>query len=629
MDTSSSTIMLPVVDVNESREDYFADDKNITIIDKKIINENLSSNLGELLSVSAPLHIQNYGANGSVSSVSIRGSAADHTTINWNGIPINSVTLGQADLSTIPVYFTDEISIANGASGSLYGSGTFGGSINLNNIPDWKEKYNINVLAEYGSFNDKRYAMQGMWCNSWFQSKTVIFQNQSLNNFKYTDTYKFGNPLTEQSHNSLDYWGLLQNVFIKLPKNYKIETGFWYQYKIKELPEIMGSYGSSNTLQKDSTMRFYFKASKLFKKSVLNLKSGYINDFMRYTDKENFNDDNYSIDARIKTKRYLSDINYRHYYSNLISFDFGVSYNRLIGEVDNYGKIIKENNFAVFSGLRLKFKKLTTNFTLRKEFVATIDPKTQFSTGLNYTLIPNKLAINSSYSDKFRVPDFNEKYWIPGGNPNLNPEYGWGSDLGIEYTFFNKDSFNNISVNSTIYTSSINNWIQWVPGEGYWYPKSYKKVWARGNESSLNYVFKIKNINISLSIKYTYTKSTNSKTNDINQTLIGNELMYIPNHIVKSSLNMEYKSVNFGVIPVYIGSRHTREDNEERYMMPSYYVTNINLGIKFKIRKYQSVFYLKINNLFDHQYQVIRSYAMPGRSFLAGLKIGINKSNNN
>ena len=61
-----------------------------------------------------------------------RGTSSSHTSVLWNGIPINSIANGLADLSSIFCHSFSDVVIVNGGDGSLFGSGAIGGSIHLN-----------------------------------------------------------------------------------------------------------------------------------------------------------------------------------------------------------------------------------------------------------------------------------------------------------------------------------------------------------------------------------------------------------------------------------------------------------------------------------------------------------------
>ena len=126
------TISIPEVKVVKSRTSFYKDDQKVLFIDSVLIARTFSSNLDELISKSGAINVYGYGGTGSLSSISLRGTGSAHTNVMWNGFPINSITTGTVDLSLIPASFFNNIRLVYGSSGSLYGSGAFGGSIELN-----------------------------------------------------------------------------------------------------------------------------------------------------------------------------------------------------------------------------------------------------------------------------------------------------------------------------------------------------------------------------------------------------------------------------------------------------------------------------------------------------------------
>ncbi|MFW6096159.1 MAG: TonB-dependent receptor, partial [Bacteroidota bacterium] len=150
------------VEVLGSRNEFYDEDQKKTTIDTSILKTFASANLDELLSLSSPIFINTYGSSGSLSTPKLRGSASNHTSLTWNGFPIENTTMGQPDLSLAPSEFSEKISITHGASGSLYGNGTFGGSIDLKNDVDWDANNNITISSEYGSWNNQRYNFKGL-----------------------------------------------------------------------------------------------------------------------------------------------------------------------------------------------------------------------------------------------------------------------------------------------------------------------------------------------------------------------------------------------------------------------------------------------------------------------------------
>ena len=78
------------------------------------------TSLSDLLTNASTISFKNYGAGGS-STISFRGTNANHTKVLWNGLSIGSSMLGLLDFSTIPTNSSDKIEIQYGAASAEYG----------------------------------------------------------------------------------------------------------------------------------------------------------------------------------------------------------------------------------------------------------------------------------------------------------------------------------------------------------------------------------------------------------------------------------------------------------------------------------------------------------------------------
>ncbi|MFO8239008.1 MAG: Plug domain-containing protein, partial [Prochlorococcaceae cyanobacterium] len=148
------------VQVSTNRKDFYSEDQKTSILDSMTIENNRPNNLDELLSSTSPVYVKSYGSRGSLAVPNLRGTQGGHTSVTWNGFPINSLTLGQCDLSQTPLEFVDHVSITHSAPGSLYGSGTFGGAIGLENKANWKQGRSLSLSSELGSWDNQRYGLQ-------------------------------------------------------------------------------------------------------------------------------------------------------------------------------------------------------------------------------------------------------------------------------------------------------------------------------------------------------------------------------------------------------------------------------------------------------------------------------------
>jgi len=616
---------LKEVEVVAERRDYYAEDQKITTVDSATL-KNLSSNsMGELLSLATPIYIKSYGARGSLSVPNLRGTSSQHTCVNWNGFPVNSATLGQSDLSLTPAEFTDKVSIAHSAPSSLYGSGTFGGAISMENQAHWDQNQSITLSGELGSWSNQRYGLKGDFGNDRLQYRVNGLYQQARNDFKYRDYQQFGQPLKRRRHNSVRNVGLMQNLFYKHSNRSKFEAGLWYQYRNKELPDIMGVAGQSLASQKDSSLRAYAGWKRIFDQASLQVKSAFFYHHQLYKEKENPGDDQYMIYSPITTKKWMNDLNYRHYLNNKMTLDLGIHYSRIQADVDAYNTRAKEYRAALIGAFQYKSQQLTSNLSIRQQLNSYTNPTPQFSIGANYKPQNTNLFIRTHFSTKYRLPTLNDKYWQPGGNKDLKPEHGWTGELGLGYVIRYNMPESSTQLELTAYQSNIQELIEWVPMEGasFWHPVNTSRVRTNGLEASLNHTFQWKKMTLDLKTLYNYTRATN--LNPDQADVYGNQLRYTPFHSLKNNLQASMKPYTVGTSLRYTGKRYSTIDNDPSGLLGDYMLMDLYLSRKIHLEKIHGYLKLSVKNLLDKQYEVIANYPMPGRAYYINLNMQLNQ----
>src|SRR5690606_15669306 len=109
----------------------YAAGQQVIAFDQKLLKDYAGRSLGDLLQQNSGLYLRQYG-EGMVASLTIRGTSAGHTAVFWNGLPVNSPSLGQSDFSLIPNGAVDQVAVHLGSTGALYGTDAIGGSVHLN-----------------------------------------------------------------------------------------------------------------------------------------------------------------------------------------------------------------------------------------------------------------------------------------------------------------------------------------------------------------------------------------------------------------------------------------------------------------------------------------------------------------
>jgi vitamin B12 transporter len=103
----------------------------VDVITRDEIELSLASDLGELLRFQAGIDIGRNGGPGQATSIFLRGTESNHTLVLVDGVRINPGTLGGAAIQNISPDMIERVEIVKGARSALFGTDAIGGVINI------------------------------------------------------------------------------------------------------------------------------------------------------------------------------------------------------------------------------------------------------------------------------------------------------------------------------------------------------------------------------------------------------------------------------------------------------------------------------------------------------------------
>lgn len=591
----------------------------------------LTTDLSDLISEYTPVFIKTYG-RGSTATASFRGTAATHTQVLWNGMNLNSPMRGFADLSLLPVFFTDDVYLLHGGSSMTEGSGALGGSIHLSNQPDWNSSFNLAGLFETGSFYTRKYFFKAIIGQDRFKSSTRLFYESSENNFPF---YNYGLlPHRRDTLKNADYEkrGILQEFYYRPYSDKIMALRFWLQNSDRNLPQLMSYEGSKrDEYQKDNQIRIQYELKKYSENLNYHFFTG-INStnllYYRATPEFNF----VNADSKSRENSFLNHLRIFRKFDErtyaTVSLDanyYNVSVNNRLNDIG-----YEHNRFetSLLLNLHLKPSDRFAAFILARSenydnhFVPLIPSagiEWQFTEGW-----PVLLRMNAARN--YHKPTLNDLYWLPGGNPDLLPEDGYTGDISLSGQFDTGD----ISVKSeaTIFVSKIENWIIWQPsasGAYFWEAANVKDVLSRGLEYQFSAKTSWNKIDFNGGGNYSYTHTTNQNAVNSVDRSRGKQLIYIPKHKGSAFLAATWHKLSLKYDLEYIGKRYTKSSNLEsgfeRVLNP-YWLSKISLNKRFDFNVFQMHLKCTVENLFNEEYQSILWRPMPGRFYT--FSIGLN-----
>jgi len=579
------------------------------------IESHATGNLADLLSKQTPIYIKSSGPGG-LSTISIRGAGASHTQLYWNGISINSPTLGHLDLATLPVVFIDDSEIHLGASSVVDGSGGLGGAIQLNTSANYKNKLNATFRKELGSFGIDKTLFSINVGNKKFQSKTSLFRSSSFNDFKYIDIAQENNPISERENAEIIQYGIKQEFYFTPNKENYFAVKSNYLDSYRQISSALG-IETKGEHQTDKALRLMGEWRHGKKKTFQHLRVAFIKDELNYIDTS------LAINSLISVDSYKASYNFNHYFNYLLKISAQVNGGTDIANSTGIGAQQQRNRQSMFVQFEQKSNwGYQYNIAARQEVINGKLTPVIPTIGVKYFLTKNHhFAINANAARNYKAPSFNELYWNPGGNPNLLPEIGFTAEMGLTY------KYRKLTFGVSPYYSLIDNWIQWLPQEsGIWTPINVKQVENKGVEIDIKKVFNISNkAKLHLHSGYNYVNSINKTSILTSDNSIGRQLIYVPKHTFNIVMKLEFEKWSIAYNQTITGKVFIDATNTT--YMPYYAPADFSISYSLKKDMKSTDIGVKISNLYNEDYQIMANRPMPGRWFLLFLKVNLNATN--
>ncbi len=583
------------------------------------IQQSQAEGLDKLLSRYAPVYIKS-DASG-ISSIRVRGTSANHTTVNYGGININSLSLGSSNFSNIPVYLFDGFDLQYGSSSAVNGSGAIGGAIYLGLQSNWTDGQRVKATISEGAFGEQLYGAKVFVGNGKFESVTRAYYYRMRNDFPF----RYKGELYDQQNASLAHYGLIQELNYKLDELQWIKTSVWIEHDWREQAWTMGEHetqtGGQGIMVDDAT-RFW--SEYVNKHGKIHFKSGlgFVHDGQLT---------NENGEQRISTNRWLAELEANQDVNTQFAYKFGLKYKYISPDVYAYSSqaISYEQRADIYLMASYSaWNRLKLTLNLRQQFVTSYQAPFTPTFGAEYQFVnSNKhlFTLMGNVAHSYRIPTFNDRFWGDQGNPDLKPEQGMNYELALAYHYKGRvfSSENKLAT----YYMDIDDWIEWRPqGSGTYYPENRTNVLSKGVELSTNSELKVGLCVLTAILNYNY--SPTEITEDDLTNRIGKELLYTPKHNGNAYFSLQYRLWNIYLSESYTGNRMTdysgNYQNPDGNILPAFALTDIGLYRKVQLNKHSFSLMFAANNVFNKAYINQVGYAMPGRSFRFTLSSDLN-----
>lgn len=627
--TGKSDTIARVSDVTSSVPHY--------ILNVEKLNGMAVQDVGSALKFVPGVQLKDYGGAGGIRTVSFRSLGATHTTVLLDGIRIPNVQSGAINLGNFEIFGVDaahftsgQVEQSNAPATAYLSSNVIAIESRISRKPDHLE------FSLYSNSTSIHFFEEGFLIGAPLGKKAFLGV-QGMTRFgegDYLFTYESAgiNNLQSRTNSGLNQYRVRLVTGFELKKS-RTKIGLNYFDNSQELPGAVILYNPTNDQKLwNRDWRFSLQHEQLVGKYKLDLHGIYQSAWLRYYDPNFLNlqgyiDDNYlqqNAGSGFMLRRLISQNRV------LIFAGSDIIYSLLNGsKISVSPRRIESNSVIGFQTSRGRLKiesNLTQQLVNDRSFQADTIVSRNFSEWSPFLSLSiglfkkEKIRLRTFYKHAFTLPTFNDLYYNFIGNYNLRPETANLYNMGISFS----DQLKNMTVEFSVdgFYNRVSDKIIAIPTKDLfnWSMQNIGEVSISGFDAGALIFTKIGFWKLTGNASYTYNLSLD-KTSPTGSSY-NQQIPYTPFHSGTAGLNIARKKVTLSFNGLFTGGRYSLNENTyANYLKP---FTDISISISdefglFKVLKCNLRF--TVLNLLNKNYEVIRSYPMPGRYYQLTIKL--------
>lgn len=565
-------------------------DKGVVVSRTDTLSVRNSFIVSDILHLSPGLHVGDYGGAAGLKTVSLRGLGSPHTSIYIDGVRVGNVQSGQNDLgmmgienfgSAVVDYAQNSISF--NTLRPVFSGRSVAGNVNLSG-------------GSFGTF------MPSARLDFRLSDRLSLSANAagvlSKGDYPCADGAFRQNNDIRQMRGGLDLFGLM--------------TSGDYHIKAYLNAAERGTPGSvewpSDDRQKD------------------------MNAFLQGMVRKRFS---HLYTMRISVKASYDDIFYASSWGDSsygqTELQLNSAHNFRINELWNMSLAadlqwdgLRSTNYdagrlSVFSAVTVSFRHERMSADVSLEYMGAFDVDAHSRNAVSPSLdlrirVAEGLDLVAFGRRAYRVPTFNELYYVGYGNPELKSEDAWLSDIGIDFSR-TLDSGFDLKARLDGFYNYLTDKITSAPSEddpGVWLPYNIGKVRAAGIDLLAGMTYAKGDWRFELEGRYS-CQSAVDVTSD--SYTYGQQIPYIARDSYVIDTRVSWKGFEFSPRWIFKSGRYDSSGE-----LPSWNALDLNLCKSVGFSKdYEMIFRLSARNIFDCRYELAAGYPMPGRNYMAGM----------
>lgn len=569
----------------------------VNIVTREEISRLQAKTVTEVMRTLPGVETISYGGHGQSASTSVRGGTSAQTLVLLDGVRVNAITSGGANLNDLPLNQVERIEYVRGARASIYGADAIGGVINIITRPDVGTRRH-QFSAGAGSRGERQVG--------WSSTSTVGVAGQlkGAAGFEKEDGYNVhpvagindGDEHGYTGYNAmLDYQQALNSQFDLFT------TARWFRNQAQYDNSYTGNWGSQHERKETwSENQSYLLGGRYH---AGNYRSELQGNYGR-EDLYNYVDSSSRDAAQDRTYIRQYSVSWLHdlALNDAWHLGAGVDWRRERLDPDSVsGGVAYSDDTHSRDNKGLYALSQFQQGAWQAELSARTDDNDQYGrhntwqTGAGWTFLTD-YRLSGRYGTGFRAPSFNDLYFpdvYSPGNPDLQPEKSKNSELML-------DGVTNMVIwRVTGYRNDIEQMIQWAPdSSGLWRPENVGQARIDGLELEAEFD----------TAQITHRLSADFK--DPQDTVRNKQLQRIAKQNAKWVAQTTLQQWDGSLSWIYQGERY--DDAENTVVLGGYSVWDMGVGYavtqQFKLQG-------RLANIFDKEYETAVGYPAAGRAY--------------
>lgn len=584
-----------------------------TYMNREQIQQTGAHSVDQLLQDIAGFTVSRSGGPGSQTSIYLRGAEADALLVLVDGVRIQSANTGLSALTDLPLTTIESIEVIRGPQSTIYGSAAPGGIIKITTVPS-SQRTSARISESISNDGDLQTAASASGA---VNDKVNIFSHLNWSNREGVDACNaVGNPCYSTTpEDDLDGFEQLNGQF---GLQYFGDNGRRFQFSHmynKGRSEYDGDYSNEAVnIQQMTNVQF---------KENLNMHNSLSVDFGKFNeDYETFLDANGTTSpyGTYGTDRYTGSLVHEVHSPSpsgrsTLALTSGVDYDdTTLVDFDSGFSTLPEINRQT-TGIFTEFEYVENGATLRLGIrrdmyrsVGETETTRRYSTTGHMKLqlkLDDHWTIKSSLGRNFNMPTFTDLYYPFSSNPNLKPEVHVSQDLGVEF------SDGAYRASAFLFRTKSRDLIvyQYDPATFTGSTFNINKAKIQGLELMQSYTLN----NFQAQGNITYLNARNASEGELDY-----HLPRRPELQFTGSLSYTYDKWSSRLGVISSGKRFDRINNANEVGG----FTTYNLGFKHQTTPDLSLG-VRLDNLFDKEYQTVSGYNQPDRTLWFDLEYAI------